>query len=159
MVGGQARVLGVDLRADRRAVRRKVALLSPAGGLYDDLSVADNLRFWARAAGRGPEAVAAAMARLDLDGRLADVAAGRLSTGQRRRVALAAFVARNSEVWLLDEPHAGLDAAGRDVVDALVSEAAARGATVVVVSHELERAGSLATRCIDIVAGQVVVAA
>jgi heme ABC exporter ATP-binding subunit CcmA len=154
VVSGEARVLGVDLRTDRRAVRRKVALLSPAGGLYDDLTVADNLRFWARAAGRGGTTVEDAMARLGLGGRLADVPVGRLSTGQRRRAALAAFVARNSEVWLLDEPHAGLDAAGRDVVDELVADAARRGATVVVVSHELERAAALAGRSVTVAGGR-----
>ena len=96
------------------------------------------------------------MARLGLDGRLADVAAGRLSTGQRRRAALAVLVARDSALWLLDEPHAGLDADGRDVVDALVAGAARRGATVVLVSHELDRAAALATRRIRVVGGRTV---
>ena len=50
------------------------------------------------------------MARLGLDGRLADVAVARLSAGQRRRTSLAVLVARRPELWLLDEPHAGLDA-------------------------------------------------
>jgi heme ABC exporter ATP-binding subunit CcmA len=156
VVGGDAEVLGVDLRRSRRDVRRKVALLSPAGGLYDDLTVADNLRFWTRAAGRPEAAGREAMARLGLDGRLADVAAGRLSTGQRRRAALAVLVARDSALWLLDEPHAGLDADGRDVVDALVAGAARRGATVVLVSHELDRAAALATRRIRVVGGRTV---
>ena len=154
VVGGEAEVLGVDLRRARRDVRRKVALLSPAGGLYDDLTVADNLRFWARAAGRPEVAAHEAMARLGLDGRLADVAVGRLSTGQRRRAALAVLVARDSALWLLDEPHAGLDADGRDVVDGLVAGAARRGATVVLVSHELDRAAALATRRVRVVGGR-----
>ena len=59
-------------------------------------------------------------------------------------------------MWLLDEPHAGLDAAGRDEIDATLRQAAASGATVIVASHELERAGSLATRAVEVVAGQVV---
>ncbi len=158
VVDGEARVLGVDLRTSRRDVRRRVALLSLAGGLYDDLTVADNLRFWARAAGRPQAAADEAMARLALDGRLADVAAGRLSTGQRRRAALAVLVARDSELWLLDEPHAGLDADGRDVVDGLVVGAARRGATVVLVSHELDRAAALATRTVGVAGGRAVVA-
>ena len=57
--------------ADRRAVRRRVGLLGHATGLYDDLTVADNVRFWARAAGAEPTDADAAMARLGLDGRLA----------------------------------------------------------------------------------------
>lgn len=154
VVEGEAAVLGLDLRRARRRIRAKVALLGPAGGLYDDLSVADNLRFWVRAAGRPQSAADEAMAQLGLDGRLADVPAGRLSTGQRRRTALAVLVARNSELWLLDEPHAGLDAAGRDLVDALVVGAARRGATVLFVSHELDRAAALASRRVTITGGR-----
>ena len=55
---------------------------------------------------------------------------GRLSAGQRRRTSLACLVARRPELWLLDEPHAGLDQAGRDVLDGLIAGAAAAGATV-----------------------------
>jgi energy-coupling factor transporter ATP-binding protein EcfA2 len=58
-------------------------------------------------------------------------------------------------LWLLDEPHAGLDAASRDEVDRTLREAVAAGATVIVASHELERASSLATRAVEVVAGQI----
>ncbi len=80
----------------------------------------------------------------------------RLSAGQRRRAALAVLVARAPELWLLDEPHAGLDAAGRDVLDELVREVTAAGATVVLASHELERAAGLATRSVTLAGGRVV---
>ncbi len=152
---GEAEVLGHDLKADRRAVRRRVGLLGHAAFLYDDLTVADNLRFAARASGSSPAAADAASARLGLDGRLRDLTASKLSAGQRRRVALAAVLARQPDLWLLDEPHAGLDAAGRDLLDELVREAAAAGATVVLASHELERAAALATRSVVIAGGQV----
>jgi energy-coupling factor transporter ATP-binding protein EcfA2 len=59
-------------------------------------------------------------------------------------------------LWLLDEPHAGLDAAGRDEIDSILREATAAGATVIVASHELERAGALATRRIEVVGGAIV---
>ncbi|MCU1359588.1 MAG: ccmA, partial [Ilumatobacteraceae bacterium] len=59
------------------------------------------------------------------------------------------------QVWLLDEPHAGLDAAGRDDLDATLRTAVQSGATVLVASHELDRAGSLATRVVDVIGGQV----
>ena len=67
---------------------------------------------------------------LGVDGRLADVAVRKLSAGQKRRTALACLVARRAELWLLDEPHAGLDAAGRDELDAMLRQAVASGATV-----------------------------
>ena len=63
-------------------------------------------------------------------------------------------MARRAELWLLDEPHAGLDAATRDVVDGLVRRAAASGATVIVASHELERARALAGRTVLVAGGQ-----
>src|SRR5258706_11572043 len=119
VASGEAEVLGHDLTRDRRAVRRRVGLLGHATFLYEDLTVADNVRFAVKAAGgsaSGAE-IGAALARLDLDGRLRDVEVARLSAGQRRRVAVAALVARRPEVWLLDEPHAGLDANGRDLLD------------------------------------------
>ena len=139
ITAGDARVLGADLRADRRSVRRRVGLLAHGSGLYDDLTVADNIGFWTRAAGADQVDAEAAMARLGLDGRLRDVRVGRLSTGQRRRTSLACLVARRPELWLLDEPHAGLDQEGRDIVDGLVRDAANAGATVVLSSHELDR--------------------
>ena len=65
-------------------------------------------------------------------------------------------MARRPGLWLLDEPHAGLDAAGRDLLDGLVRRAAAAGATVVVASHELERAGAIADRIVDVAGGRIV---
>jgi heme ABC exporter ATP-binding subunit CcmA len=155
-VAGDAEVLGHDLRRDRRAVRRHIGLLGHASFLYDDLTVADNLTFSARAAGADASSAAEAMARMGLDGRLRDVPAGRLSAGQRRRVAVAAVIARQPDLWLLDEPHAGLDAAGRDLLDQLVLDATAAGATVLLASHELDRAAALATRTVVMAGGQVV---
>ena len=95
-----------------------------------------------------------AMVALGLE-RLADVAVARLSAGQRRRTSIAVLVARRPELWLLDEPHAGLDADGRDVVDGLLGRAVAAGATVVVASHELERADAIGGRVVTIVGGVV----
>jgi heme ABC exporter ATP-binding subunit CcmA len=153
---GVALVLGQDVAANPRAVRRRVGLLGHADALYGDLTVADNVRFWARAAGASDADARAALTRCELDGRLAAVPAARLSAGQRRRTALAAMVARRPELWLLDEPHAGLDRAGRDLVDTLVVDAARAGATVLFASHELERAEGLATRIATVAGGLVV---
>lgn len=152
---GVAEVLGHDLSLDRAGVRRHVGLLGHSNGLYADLTVEDNVRFWGATVGATPDEVAAAMERMSLAARLAHVRVARLSAGQRRRTALACLVARRAGLWLLDEPHAGLDATGRDELDATLREAAASGATVLVASHELERAGSLATRTVEVAGGQV----
>jgi heme ABC exporter ATP-binding subunit CcmA len=156
VTSGEASVLGVDLLVDRTTIRRHVGLLGHATALYDDLTVADNVRFWARAGGATVGEADAALDRLGLTGRLADVAVARLSAGQRRRASIAVLVARRPRLWLLDEPHAGLDQAGRDVVDALVRDAAGAGATVLVASHELDRASGLADRTVTIAGGAVV---
>ena len=155
VVSGQAEVLGHDLLRDRRTVRRQIGLLGHTGTLYDDLSVEDNVRFAVRAGGGDPAGVKPAMATLGVDGRLRTISVGRLSAGQRRRVAICALVARAPALWLLDEPHAGLDAEGRDLLDGLVRSAAASGATVVLASHEAERAGALAGRTVVIAGGRV----
>ncbi|MBT5140567.1 MAG: heme ABC exporter ATP-binding protein CcmA [Acidimicrobiaceae bacterium] len=152
---GTAEVLGHDLSVDRAAVRRSVGLLGHDTALYDDLTVVENLQFWAAASRVSPESVLPALDRLGVAGRLHDVAVSRLSAGQRRRVALAAVVVRRPTLWLLDEPHAGLDQRGRDLVDQLVVDAAHAGATVVMASHELDRTVDLATRRVTVAGGTI----
>ena len=153
VTSGEAVVLGVDLREDRRAVRHRVGLLAHGTGLYDELTGADNVHFWTRAARADMVDAEAAMAQLGLDGRLRDVAVGRLSTGQRRRTSLACLLARRPELWLLDEPHAGLDKEGRDIVDGLIRDAAAAGATIILSSHELDRSIELADEIVTLGGG------
>jgi heme ABC exporter ATP-binding subunit CcmA len=155
LVRGRVQVLGLDLDTQRDAIRPRVGLLGHRNGLYRDLTVSENVRFWGATVDASDEEVAAAMKRLGVEGRLSDVLVGKLSAGQARRTALACLVARRAELWLLDEPHAGLDADGRDELDALLRQAVASGATVIVASHERERAGALADRVVAVVAGQV----
>ena len=152
---GTGTVFGFDLATERDRIRPRVGMLGHRNGLYGDLTVAENVSFWASTVGATHDEVEAAMSRLGVDGRLGDVVVAKLSAGQKRRTALACLVARRAELWLLDEPHAGLDAAGRDELDAVLRQAVASGATVLVASHELERAGSLAHRVVDVVAGQI----
>lgn len=157
IVSGSALVLGHDLRRDRISVRREVAHLGHKTFLYDDLTVEENLRFAQRAA-RSNVDVAEAIERFDLAGRLRKTLVARLSAGQRRRVAIAAVVARDARLWLLDEPHAGLDEDGRAVLDELIETAAKGGATVLFASHEIERARAVAHRIVEMRGGACVVA-
>jgi ABC-type multidrug transport system ATPase subunit len=152
---GEARELGHDLtdRGEARRLRRRVGLLGHATGLYDELTVTDNVRFWGRAAGAAPEDISGALAACGLDGRLADLRVASLSAGQRRRTSLACLLARRPELGLLDEPHAGLDQGGRDLLDGLVGRAVDAGATVLLSSHELDRAEALADRVVTLVGG------
>jgi heme ABC exporter ATP-binding subunit CcmA len=153
LAGGSGSVYGHDLATDRRGARRLLALLGHETGCYDDLTVRENLRFWARAAGASVADADAALERLHLD-RVAGVVHAQLSAGQRRRCALAVVLARRPRLLLLDEPHAGLDADGRDLLDGILAAAPTDGHTVVLASHELDRTRPLATREVRIAAGQ-----
>jgi heme ABC exporter ATP-binding subunit CcmA len=152
---GEAVVLGHDLAADRRSVRREVGLLGHSTFLYEELSVEENLRFALAAAGASAAGAEPAMERLGLVGRLRATPVGRLSAGQRRRAALALLVGRSPRLWLLDEPHAGLDPEGRVVVDEIISEARAGGATILLASHEHAQAQALADRTVQIAGGRI----
>ncbi len=155
VIRGTANVLGFDLTVDRDSVRERVGLLGHQNGLFGELTIAENVSFWSTVVGASVQEQTSAMERMAIDGKLANRRVSELSAGQKRRCALACLVVRRAELWLLDEPHAGLDAKGRDEIDRIVKEAAASGATVVVASHEIERAQQLATRTVSLVAGQV----
>jgi ABC-type multidrug transport system ATPase subunit len=70
-------------------------------------------------------------------------------------LSLAVALVRDPKLLLLDEPHAGLDADGRETLDAVLAQAPSEGRTVVLVSHELERARTLADREVVISGGRV----
>jgi heme ABC exporter ATP-binding subunit CcmA len=151
---GEAEVLGVDLAVEPRRVRRAVALVGHETFCYDDLTVAENVRFVARSTGNSTADADEALERVGLQ-RIAKVAHGRLSQGQRRRLSLANAIARKPRLLLLDEPHAGLDEQGRAVLEDVVRAAPGMGCTVMLASHELDLARRLSTREVRIVAGQV----
>jgi heme ABC exporter ATP-binding subunit CcmA len=152
---GSGRVLGIDLVAQRDEVRSRVGLLGHSNGLYLDLTVEQNIRFWASMVNATEEEIVRAMSLMRIDGRLSSVKTARLSAGQRRRCALASLIVRRAEIWLLDEPHAGLDAQGRDELDSVLRHAVSAGATIVLASHEMERASALATRIVTVDGGGV----
>jgi heme ABC exporter ATP-binding subunit CcmA len=157
LVSGEATVLGLDPVSDARDLRPQLGLLGHRNGLYEELSALENARFSLRSGRSGRlarDAVAGALQRLGIAGRLAELPAGRLSTGQRRRVALACLLARAPRLWLLDEPHAGLDADHRDMLDAVLAEQAAGGATVLFASHE-ERPAPPSVRTVVMSGGMV----
>ena len=151
---GQVSVLGHDVRTETRQVRASVGLLSPATMLYEQLSIIENLSFWASLSGHNDVDLMAVLDRVSM-APFADQHVETLSTGQRRRAAIAVVAIRRPRLWLLDEPHAGLDQAGRDIVDGLIADALVAGATVVVASHELDRVRPLATHVATVAGGIV----
>ncbi|HVF94613.1 MAG TPA: heme ABC exporter ATP-binding protein CcmA [Sphingomonas sp.] len=120
----------------RRHEDISVALLGEATALDPDLTLAAALGFWARL-DRGQaatNAVTGTLAALDLEP-LADVPVRLLSTGQRRRAAIARVVTSAADLWLLDEPANGLDAAAIALLAATIANHRARGGAVLVATH------------------------
>ena len=152
---GTANVLGCDLSTNRLAVRSRVGLLGHANGLFQDLTVLENMLFWSRLVGAMRQDVDQAMIAMGISGRLGETQVAKLSAGQRRRCALASLIVRRAQLWLLNEPHAGLDTQGRDELDRTLRAARDAGATVIFASHEIERARSLATRSLMVTTGTV----
>jgi heme ABC exporter ATP-binding subunit CcmA len=152
---GSARVLGVDVATQRDTVRSLVGLLGHDNGLYSDLTARENVQFVAQLVGAGTSDVDAALDRLGVDARVAATRAGALSAGQRRRTALASLVVRRAQLWLLDEPHAGLDSAARSELDGILREATRSGATVVYTTHESDALGATVPRTITLTSGVV----
>ena len=157
---GKGQILGHDLSSERTAIRKKVGLLSHSSGLYSDLTVLENITFWTQIAGVEKSEIDSriswALERMELDNKLQNQKARSLSVGQKRRASLAVFIVRRPDLWLMDEPHAGLDQEGRQVVDDLIEESVRAGATVIVASHDLERVLNLATRVVTLSGGAVI---
>jgi ABC-2 type transport system ATP-binding protein len=153
---GEGSVLGMDLSSvDRRQLRRRVGWLGHEGSFYDDLTVAENLTFAAKALGRPVDELSSVLERVDLTGRR-DTVAKQLSAGQRRRLGLAWLLLRRPELWLLDEPYASLDDEGRTFFDALLGDVVESGATVVVSAHDPLRSAQLRPRTLLMAGGRIV---
>ena len=140
---GTARVLGVDVAQDPEGVKRRIGYMSQRFSLYDDLTVAQNLRFFGGVYGlRGREArerEAWALQMADLDGKQ-DRLTGELPGGWKQRLALACAVLHRPRVVFLDEPTSGVDPLSRRGFWRLIDEMAASGVTVFVTTHYLDEA-------------------
>ena len=157
---GKGQILGHDLSSERTSIRKRVGLLSHSSGLYRDLTVLENITFWTQIAGveksEIDNRISWALERMELGNKLQNQKVRSLSVGQKRRASLAVFIVRRPDLWLMDEPHAGLDQEGRQVVDDLIEESVRAGATVIVASHDLERVLNLATRVVTLSGGAVI---
>ncbi len=151
---GGGTVLGFDLVRKRDEIRRRAELLGHRTRLYEDLTAAENLRFWCSMFELGPAGVAGALERVGLN-EVADDRVRGFSQGMRQRVAVARLLLRRPELLLLDEPYAGLDTEARRVVDAAVRESGGEGRTIVLATHD-ESAAALATRTVFMEGGRLV---
>ncbi len=140
---GSATVLGIDVGRDPEAVKRRIGYMSQRFSLYDDLTVAQNLRFFGGVYGlRGSKArerEAWALHMADLEGK-EDRLTGELPGGWKQRLALACAVLHDPRVVFLDEPTSGVDPISRRRFWRLIDEMAGSGVTVFVTTHYLDEA-------------------
>ncbi len=141
--GGSATVVGFDVVRDAEQIRRRIGYMSQRFGLYDDLTVTENLTFYASIYGlRGGERrarVAELLDELGLRERTAQLA-GTLSGGWKQRLALACATAHRPAMLFLDEPTAGVDPASRRLFWQRIYALAEQGTTILVTTHYMDEA-------------------
>jgi len=141
---------------DRRRLRGRIGLLGHATFLYPELSVRENLRFAGRVQGvADPGARADVLLREHELGAFAERPARTLSRGLAQRAAIARSVVHDPPVLLLDEPFTGLDPAAADRLAGQLLQLRERGRTLVLVSHDVERATRLADRVGELRGGRL----
>lgn len=140
---GAARVAGYDIGVAPRAVKARIGYMSQRFSLYDDMTVAENIEFFAGAYGvpreRHSERRAWALELAGLTGR-EDALARSLSGGVKQRLALACAVLHEPRVLFLDEPTAGVDPVSRRRFWELIYQLSGRGVTVFVTTHYMDEA-------------------
>jgi ABC-2 type transport system ATP-binding protein len=137
VAGGTVAVVG--LPAGAKGLRARVGYMTQAPSVYGDLTVHENLRFFARVLGVAADAVDRAISEVGLE-REAGRVVTRLSGGQRARVSLAAALLGRPDVLVLDEPTVGLDPVLRRDLWELFHRLAGDGATLLVSSHVMDEA-------------------
>ena len=137
MRSGSLRVL--DLQAGSPALRPRIGYMTQAPSVYGDLTVVENLRYFARVLQAPAQRVDELIAAVRLEAEH-DQVVDRLSGGQRARVSLAAALVGEPELLVLDEPTVGLDPVLRRDLWAMFSELAGKGTTLLVSSHVMDEA-------------------
>jgi len=140
---GSARVVGIDVVASPEKVRQRIGYMSQRFGFYEDLTVTENIRFYAGIYGLfgadKKSRVEEQLTAYALDQRARQLA-GTLSGGWKQRLALACATVHRPDLVFLDEPTAGVDPAARRLFWDMIKRQAATGMTMIVTTHYMDEA-------------------
>jgi heme ABC exporter ATP-binding subunit CcmA len=153
---GTIHVTGIDLLRDAQRVRQRVGLVAHQPYLYEELTVVENLLFFARlyAVEKARERVQGLVERLGLEKRGRE-RVGSLSRGQVQRLAWARALVHDPHLLLLDEPDTGLDQEGQHLINDLLAEHRTRGGSVIFTTHQLEQALTLSDSIVMLRHGRI----
>ena len=140
---GSGKVLGLDIAKDSEALKQKIGYMSQKFSLYDDLSVIENLRFYAGLYSLSSEQmkkrIGEMLALSGLEKRQQELVAT-LSGGWKQRLALACSILHNPPILFLDEPTGGVDPVSRRMFWEIIYDLSVQGTTVMVTTHFMDEA-------------------
>jgi len=146
---GEARVDGIDVRADPVGTKRKLLYIPEQISLFGELTGLENLEYFAALSGvedRGPARLRLCLGHAGLARDAMDRRAAGYSKGMRQKVGLALAIAKQSRALLLDEPTSGLDPQASAEFHELIVRQRDAGAAILMVTHDLFRAREVGTR-------------
>ncbi len=156
--GGTISVGGWELPREAAAVRAQIGMVSHKPLLYENLNARENLRFFARLynlpAANREQRIDLLLERVGLARRAGDLIRT-YSRGMQQRLSIARAMLHDPEVLLFDEPYTGLDQAASAMLDEIALETRANGRTLIMATHELDRAVRLASRAVILSRGVV----
>jgi heme ABC exporter ATP-binding subunit CcmA len=155
---GTVTVAGHDCAKDPDLVRQEIGFVAHSSYVYEDLTAAENLTFWATLAGLRSSAAerASALATVELE-RAAGERARTFSAGMKRRLSLARFVLARPRVLLLDEPFTGLDQRAKKWLEEHLASFKTGGGAIVMTTHSFGRELAVADRIAILAGGAIAV--
>lgn len=153
---GTVRIAGLDLLHDAQHIRHRVGLVAHQPYVYEELTVLENLLFFAHlySVEHAQERALTLLARVGLAKRGRE-RVGSLSRGQVQRLAWARALLHDPHLLLLDEPETGLDQEGQQLIDTLLAEHRTRGGSSLFTTHQLDRALALSDSIIMVRQGRI----
>ena len=152
--GGNASVGGFDVVRQREDVRKLTAILSHQNYLYESLTARENLEVVADHLGKSHNNIDALLVQVALDARANDLLST-FSAGMRKRLSFARVLLQEPRIVFLDEPYGALDPPGFDLIDDVIRDLKSRGTTILIATHQIERAARLCDASITLEGGKI----